>query len=319
MLFWFRRWALGASIILISGCAGLQSTIGGAGTMPQAPIGARARLQMPANVKLGDLVYLSGYGQDTYILSFPKGELVGQIGGGGHLCPDNAGNVWIGGYPNGTSDEMVEFSHGGTTPIKTLDLPDRVYNCAVDHTTGNLAVIFGDHGVDVFSGGSPPQTLATGVDFYAGSCTYDGSGNLFLLGGFRKPNHPLGVVELVKRTKKFERLWGYHNNQNYSSIQWDGKYITIGTGLFMTPGVSRYAVRGNNLRPVGGLGFKRGIHDLGAYWISGSKIVATSAGYGIFPPASVYSYPRGWHRVETIGRGVVPSSSYTSIAISTAP
>lgn len=127
------------------------------------------------------------------------------------------------------------------------------------------------------------------------------------------------MVELVKGTKNFERRWGYHNNENYSGIQWDGKYITIGSGLFMTPSVRRYAVRGNHLRAEGGLSFKRGIHDLGAYWISASKIVATSAGYGIFPPASVYDYPRGWHRIKTIGKGVVPYSSYTSIAISVAP
>ena len=86
----------------------------GHGPASAGPDAGRARrIADDAACKVGNLLYVSGYGQETYILSFPKGELIGQISGGGHLCPDNAGNVWVAGYPNGYGNKLAEFAHGG--------------------------------------------------------------------------------------------------------------------------------------------------------------------------------------------------------------
>ena len=89
MMFWFRHCALGVSLVLLAGCGIPQSTIGGSAMVPQALVptqDARVGSQMTPHAKSGNLLYVSGYGQETYILSFPKGELIGQISGGGHLC-----------------------------------------------------------------------------------------------------------------------------------------------------------------------------------------------------------------------------------------
>ena len=43
---------------------------------------ARVGSQMTPHAKSGNLLYVWGMGQETYILSFPKGELIGQISGG---------------------------------------------------------------------------------------------------------------------------------------------------------------------------------------------------------------------------------------------
>ena len=82
MTAWFRRWAVSASLILIAGCANAPLTPAGAVT---DAAGTRSSLMRP-QTKLGDLLYYSGagqYGNETYMLSFPKGELIGSFAGDG--------------------------------------------------------------------------------------------------------------------------------------------------------------------------------------------------------------------------------------------
>lgn len=54
------------------------------------------------------------------------------------MCVDKAQNVYVTDYGTQT---IVEYAHGGTKPIKTLDdSPYRPNGCAVDPATGDLAV-----------------------------------------------------------------------------------------------------------------------------------------------------------------------------------
>ncbi len=323
MAVWLRRWAVSASFILIAGCANARLTPAGAVTYAAD---TRSSLIRP-QTKLGDLLYYSGagqYGNETYMLSFPKGELIGSFAGDGALCPDNAGNVWLAGYPNKyVSKELAEFAHGGETPIKIIDLPSLPSDCTVDPVTGNIAVVSvtgkGTAMVYIYgSASSAPRTLTTNV---GESCTYDASGNLFIF-GFRPKGYGARaeVAELPRGAKRFKRRWGYRNDTgNTSGIRWDGTYITVGTGLFTTPSVSRFSVRGTHLEPQGGVGV-RGIASIGAYSIQGSKIVLTDNG-GMKTPASiyVYSYPAGGRPVKKIRQNIVPGLVETSVAVSVAP
>jgi hypothetical protein len=279
---------------------------------------------MRPQTKLGDLLYYSGagqYGNVTYMLSFPKGKLVGSFEGNGAVCPDNAGNVWLAGYPNRyVSQGLAEFAHGGETPIRTLDVPSLPNDCAVDPVTGNIAVVSAKGYVYIYSGtSSTPRTFTT--NFGAGSCTYDSSGNLFIV-GFRPKGYGerAVVAELTRGAKNFKRRWGYRNDTgNLSGIRWDGTYITIGTGLFTTPSVTRFSMRGRHLKAQEGLLFK-GLASIGAYSIQGSKIVLTNNG-GIGKYASIYMYPypaRG-RPIKKIGQNVVPGLIETSVAVSVAP
>ena len=53
-------------------------------------------------------------------------------------CVDGAGNVFV---TNSFKGQILEYAHGGTTPIATLSDPNQYpIDCAVDPTTGNLAV-----------------------------------------------------------------------------------------------------------------------------------------------------------------------------------
>jgi hypothetical protein len=79
--------------------------------------------------------------EDVYVYTYPRGKLVGTLTGFQWAlgeCADSAGHVWI---TDGFSSEVLEYAHGGTTPIATLSDPNQgPYGCAVDPKSGNLAV-----------------------------------------------------------------------------------------------------------------------------------------------------------------------------------
>jgi hypothetical protein len=313
MTVWFRRWALGASLILISGCAGSQSTIGGAGAIPQALIptqDAHLGSWILPEAKAQDLIYVSlGYlsKPTTYILSLPQGKLVGEINAAGGLFSDNSGNVWMSGY---RKNELAEFAHGGVKPIKILRVPRA---CAIDPASGNIATIRGEHVHVYTSGSSSPQDFVY-KRFYPSACTYDGSGDLFILGNLRVFGDSLGVAELSKGATKFQSRKININHSATSGFSWDGKYLVIGDSLHEGGHeLYRYAARGNRLKSHGWTELAAGdFTAMANYSIQGSLAVVTAfcGTYGsICPPVYVYNYPGGGQPIKTIGQGVVPGAA----------
>ncbi|MGA7249436.1 MAG: hypothetical protein WBW89_16960, partial [Candidatus Cybelea sp.] len=252
-----RALGFGTVAALLSGCGGSQTSIGTRGAIPQAPITAadlHGRSWMLPEAKRENLVYYSvgnysGY-PATFVFSL-GGKLVGGLNVAGRLCSDDMGNVWIAGYPNGSGVELAEYAHGGAEPIETLDAPSKSPSaCAVDPTTGNLAAV--DNGdVDIFySGSSYPQILVD-TKLALDDLTYDGSGNLFIIGE-SVSRHRLEVAELPKETTKFEGRWGIIGLSATSGFRWDGKHLTIGDGLDEGGHeLWRYVVRGNRLESRG--------------------------------------------------------------------
>src|SRR6202042_651602 len=102
---------------------------------------ARGKSWMKPGTSGGDLVYISSYANAVYVYSYPAGPLVGTLTGFNNpigLCSDAKGNVWV---TNASGGNIVEYAHGGTSPIATLqDSGQTPEDCAVDPTTGNLAV-----------------------------------------------------------------------------------------------------------------------------------------------------------------------------------
>ncbi|MGA9274172.1 MAG: hypothetical protein WBV67_11855 [Candidatus Cybelea sp.] len=88
-----------------------------------------------------NLLYVSGNNGYVYIFSFPKGKLVGTLTGFQEVagvCADVAGNVWV---ANSAAFDLIEYAHGGTSPIATLiDYQNYPFSCSVNHQTGDLAV-----------------------------------------------------------------------------------------------------------------------------------------------------------------------------------
>jgi hypothetical protein len=88
-----------------------------------------------------NLLYVSGNSAYVYIFSFPKGKLVGTLTGFQEVagvCADAAGNVWI---ANSAGFDLIEYAHGGASPIATLtDYDNYPFSCSVNRQNGDLAV-----------------------------------------------------------------------------------------------------------------------------------------------------------------------------------
>ena len=122
---------------------------------------------------------------DVYVYSYPRGKLKGTLTGfnlPSGMCSNKRGDVFI---MNGGGTTVEVFAHGGSAPIRTLNLPGYPeLNCSVDPTTGNLALgtLGGSCGdcIAVFTNGSGMPTTYTpsGQNGIPG-CGYDSHGNLF--------------------------------------------------------------------------------------------------------------------------------------------
>src|SRR5579863_1388101 len=134
MLSLYRSTAgVAASIALLTACAAQ----GGGSAIPTlVPPTASVAARASALLYVSDTV--TG---DVYVFSYPKGKLVQTLTGFADPageCVDATGNVFV---ANTGSSNVLEYAHGGSSPIATLD--DSGYfrvGCAVDPVTGNLAV-----------------------------------------------------------------------------------------------------------------------------------------------------------------------------------
>ncbi|MBV8067323.1 MAG: hypothetical protein JO113_05060, partial [Candidatus Eremiobacteraeota bacterium] len=183
-----------AALALLSGCAS-------SATPPLSQPGANAGAFVPSRdgrpswmareAARSDLLYVSDVGTgDVNVYTYPKGKLSGQLTGfmrPSGLCVDRAGDVYV---TDLFASQLLEFQHGATTPVRTLKDPNEdPGDCAVDPTTGNLAVsnvstpysTGGDVVIFAHAKGRPHAYHDPAI-FYYQFCGYDGAGNLYVDG-----------------------------------------------------------------------------------------------------------------------------------------
>jgi hypothetical protein len=133
------------------------------------------------------------------IYSYPSGNLKGLITGFDStvgLCVDKAGNVYA---TNGIPAKIYEYAHGGTRRIRTLSVGKGILpvGCAIDPSTGNLAVTGFSQGADIFAGARGRPIFVKDKSYYEMQfCAYDTHGNLFV-NGWRTQKHA-AIAELKK-------------------------------------------------------------------------------------------------------------------------
>lgn len=241
---------------------------------------------MQLAAKSGDLLYVTRPpSRSVDVYTYPAGNQVGTLTGFTNpygICSDGAGNVWIADDTAGSFSPgaMVEYAHGGTTPVAQLSDSDPPLNCSVDRTTGNLAVAsnYFSQRVAIYAGaqGSPEYYYATGATPF--DCSYDGVGNLFAaaktgiyaskLFKLRKGASALSQYKLVP--------FGYAD----FGIAWDGKRLAIPQSPY---DLSRYALHKRIGRTVlDGPGVGTG------FWIVGSTLIVASG-----TEVAFYPYPKG--------------------------
>jgi hypothetical protein len=183
----------------------------------------------------GPLLYVTDlYNFDVDIYSVGSLKLVGKLTGFVEPegeCSDAHGDVWVA----VTGDEVIEeFKPGVKTPIATLHDPlGYPASCAVDATTGNLAVanVFGNSG----SGGilvyknarGTPAFYANPNQFYYYFDGYDAHGNLYASGTTSKSTYLLSALGLGKKAMVSLSIRGASLHFP-GTVLWNGSTLVLG-------------------------------------------------------------------------------------------
>lgn len=303
----YRAFGCWLSITVLAGCNVPAMQSGATSVLPSSAArhDAGARSWMAAKTKGMQLLYVSDFfGGAVDVYSYPAGKLVGQLkvlGGPQGECVDASQNVWI---TEQATNEIVEYAHGGTTPIATLSDPGvDPLDCSVDPSSGNLAVTnYSESGssnegsVAIYARASgAPQLYQDGRqiwDFY--SCSYDGQGNLFVDGTQFPYQPPFGEFqfgELPKGSSSFTNLT-LQPEQNVAlpgGIHWDGTYIALGN---LTDGVI-YQLSGSQVVHTVSLKRARGAADF--FFDGKAVIVGLDNGAGRL---GVWKYPGGGKAIK---------------------
>ena len=287
---------------MLAGCGASQQLPAGTGvTMPQIDTPAtaastRRKPWMLPEAKSDDLLYISTT-TNTFVDSYPQGRLVGELGVGGfYLCGDKAGNVFLSEYTN-EQDAIIEYAHGGTTPIATIQTAGPPWGCSVDPVSGDLAVAIPDvaginHGelaVYKHARGKPLVFSDDPVIEYIFFCRYDASGNLFIDGtpGGKSPY----FAELPRHSKAITNLTLINGNfYADSDIEWDGSYLAVADGF--AGAVYRISVSGSSATIVSTVPLKHfSFHPAAReVWIDRNRLITSP---GRHDAAAVWHYPQG--------------------------
>jgi len=209
----------------------------GAGTSAWAAPSLRSR----------DLLYVSHKDGSLDMYAYPSGRLQGHLENAraAALCSDRNGDVFV---PSG--NEVFEYAHAGTRPIAILrgSLGGVAQACAVDPTSGNLAVLGGvssKFGVTLYAGATGvPKTYGLHLAGGFWSCTFDNDGNLFVASAGR---NAVDLVELPKGANRFTSIaWSGPRPAGFGSVQWDGQALALSAPADVsgTATISRYSVTG---------------------------------------------------------------------------
>ncbi len=173
----------------------------------------------------------------VYVYRYPRTKSVGELTDARHpygLCSDPDGNVFVTNGQVNSSGDVLEYTHGGTEPIATLqDGYADPAGCAIDPGTENLAVAnvvagFGQSGdVVVYQGAQGTPTAYSDPNMnQAVWCTYDSSGNLYVE-GYTVTDYPVFAV-LKKGSQRLKVLDIGGISHTIGGIAWDGKYLVVG-------------------------------------------------------------------------------------------
>jgi hypothetical protein len=277
----------------------------GVGALGAAPTGS----WMAADAERRDLLYITTLDQPTvYVYSYPDGRFEGRLTGFNGTtdpCVDSTGDVFV---PDNGRSEVVEYAHGQVIPIATLfdEKSSEPNDCAVDPTTGNLAVAnyIGQSGggdVVVYPKARPPYEEYSAFNIgLLGFCSYDGAGNLFV---DDLPFHtPTTLAELPRGQHALMRISLPQGRQTSGALQWDGKYLTInGPSL-----VYRLQIDGQVAQIVGStpLSGSSGVAGYSIPRLRGahadlfySKLVAPDYNGA---DVKIWKYPEGGNAIKTI-------------------
>jgi hypothetical protein len=262
----------------------------------------RGRSWMDPSAKTGSLLYVTDGGTNTVVVySYPKLKVVGTLTGFTNPqgdCVDKANNVWI---ANTQTSQLIEYSHGGTTPIATLNDPNQYpVGCSFDPTTGNLAVsnFYSTHGppgsVSIFKNASGSPAVYTppnfAVVYYLG---YDPKGRLYLDG----IDSGSAFLFASFNGTAFKNITLDHPIGGPGAVEAVGNDIVVGDQTNGANAAYRFAIHGSTGKLVHTTPLT-GAHDIVQFYILKKALVG-----GDFTPngstADRFNYPAGGTPTKT--------------------
>ncbi len=310
-----------AGIAVSTGCGSSAEQ----GVAPSAPApnplsvrATRASSWMKPDVPNADLLYVSDANGEVTVYRYWQRTLVGiltkftQPMG---MCVNSGGDVFVADY---AAQKVYEYAHGGTKAIAAFDeAPLSPYACAVDLTTGNLAVanlsstssVQGDIAIYTHASGTPAIYTDAKLKNFDG-CAYDSDGNLLVTDGRYGPRSggssfawlPNGGSKLLDvNVPGPEPSWRWNDVQG---IQWDGKYFVLDeySELYRVSLIKgqAYYIGDTYVSKPGN----------GPYWIynanpkkQGTQVVA-GAGSGSSGEVYYWDYPAGGDPIHYVSHGV---------------
>jgi len=252
-----------------------------------------------------DLLYVTDVRAVTVYL-YPEGKLEGTLKGfyiAYGACVGKRGDIFIvdGGY-----FKIFEYAHGGTKRIATLNSSTADPNgCAIDPTTGNLAVAslgFGSDGsIEVYKNARGTPTLYRDSAFQEyWLCGYDNKGNLFVDGQDYENNFVFAELPRGSNTLKTLTL-----NQSIGwpgGVQWDGKYVAVGDQN--SPVIYQFSIKGSHGTKRGTTTMASGARFVDQYFIDGQTLIAPNQLGGSTSDVLFYKYPTGGDATKIITKDV---------------
>jgi DNA-binding beta-propeller fold protein YncE len=290
--------------------------------LPSAGVSNPERSWMAADATNQDLFYISDRGtNEVYAYSYPQGTLEGALTdfrSPAGLCVDKAGDIWVSEQGSG---KIKEYAHGGTKAIAVLDDPGEVpVSCAVDPTTGNLAVAnyyrrreSNQGSIAIFTGAKGKPTFYMGpLGLYGYFCGYDDKGNLFVDGTSHESGGFL-FEELAKGSARLRNITLTGGTIYFpGQVQWDGKYVAVGDQTYQRkPGASAIFRTTGAGGKIVGVTTLTGYGDVVEFWIERNTLVAPNYSARL---ALLYKYPAGGFPKRTVTGLRQPFGAVVSLA-----
>lgn len=279
------------AVTFLGGCGGA--------AMPAAMQAMPEHVRLQGHATSGDLLYvIDSFRSTVDIYAYPENTLVGSLTGftrPSGLCVDRSGNVFV---TDLKANDIVEYAHGGTSPIAMLtESETSPSGCAVDPTTGNLAVanayvwtnkhIQGNVAIFKHARGKPKIYTDYPAISYYNSCTYDANGNLYVEGDFPSGS---ALAELPKGAESLTTIPLQNYSFTWGGVQWDGRYVALQRYDRDHNAIYRLSISGSKATIVAKVATK-GPRYIGGFWIQGNTVIV----------------PNGPRRVNEVGTWPYPA------------
>jgi hypothetical protein len=222
-----KVWRMAIASPLCAGCA-ILTACAPTGIAPRTPTAFTE-----AGNATAALLYLSDWRTNqVFVYDYSTHSAAGRLTGlrrPSGECVDAAHHVWIAEL---LGSRVVEYAHGGATPIAHLQTAGYPIGCAVDPTTGNLAVAnfyrkSASGTIQVWAkAAGAPKTFAPTKLYYLWPPAYDNNGNLFAEG--RYLDGTTGVTELARAATELRSVTLRGAAIHFAGgAFWDGTHVGL--------------------------------------------------------------------------------------------